>query len=39
MKFYIKGKTWKVIKRYPSFYLCINDYGIRECFSRFELTK
>lgn len=36
MTLVVKGKTWKVIKRYPSFYLCINDYGIRECFSIYD---
>lgn len=33
----IKGKEWKVIGIYPSFYLCKNELGLRECFLKTEI--
>lgn len=38
MTLVVKGKMWNVIKRYPTYYLCIDKYGIRECFSIYGLN-
>ena len=32
-----KGQEWLVKKIYPNFYLCVNRFGIRECFLKFEV--
>ena len=33
----IKGKEWQVIGIYPSFYLCKNELGFRECFLKIDI--
>ena len=47
MEIEIQGKKWTVIKEYPKkwrekdLFLCVNKYGIKECFQRcqFEMPK
>jgi hypothetical protein len=39
----VEGKKWTIIKEYPKkrrkkdLILCVDEYGIRECFQRFEV--
>ena len=35
----INGKDYVKVKEYPNFTLYINEYGIRECFQKFDLTE
>lgn len=43
MEIKVEGKKWTVIKEYPKklrekdLLLCVDEYGIRECFQRFEI--
>lgn len=34
---FVEGKEYKVIKRYKHFRLCEDKYGIKTCFSDFDL--
>lgn len=33
----INGVDYKVLKKYPNFYLCVDNNGFRTCFDDFDM--
>lgn len=35
MTIVVRGKMWLIVKEYQTYYLCLDNKGIRECFCKY----